>query len=191
MQVCLLAISGFDFPDKVAMTILPSRELLSTLKNVSSQVLQVLFYVLLRRLVGHVRWVNRFYCEQRRPVLLLGEESFERKKSTNDHLGDSVEDTTLPVAIVLKHRLSVASLRVYRDVLDVLKVGTNFFVLLSQLFDAFFSVFVEKLGELGDIHDVLFLPVKFFDEVCILNGLYSFLNHSGLLVNLALSLGEG
>ena len=52
-------------------------------------------------------------------------------------------------------------------------------------------MFIEKLGELGDIHDILFLPVKFLDEICILNGLYSFLNHSGLLVNLALSLSEG
>jgi hypothetical protein len=112
--------------------------------------------------------------------------------STNDHLGDSVENPTLPIVVVISHLFAVLSVLLESTLFNASQVSiTNVLVVLHQLGNDLLAVGVEVLRELGNPHDFLVREVNRLHEHGVLNVLYLLLNVLGVLQDTALRFLEG
>lgn len=184
---------GDDFED-LAETVPPSTKLFGGLEDIPTELLKLGselidgwmesdLWMVVR--TGHL---DEAWSLSPHPNGLVG------SKSSDNHLGNGVEDSSLPVLVVWTHlfasfRVTCAGLNsAFFNTLKVLI--TNVLIVLNELRENLDSVGFKEIREFGNVHWGFSVEVDLSDNLSILNIDNLLLNVRGMLENDVLGLSE-
>lgn len=173
----------------------PSTELLGRIQNISVELLQLSLELFSRWVESDIGDLEGTRHLDQEWLLIPAPEGLVGGECADNHLGDGVEDPSLPVGIVWSHCLGLAitgGTVLYGGLLNTLEViVTDELVVLDEVCDFSLSMGFEEVCKLRDVHGLNAVEVNLSDDDGVFNLVDLLLDVLGVAHHVALGLLEG